>query len=204
MAKSPSRTSGYSALLDATLAQNGLVCFLCGQVHTRADRMQVDFKKPLALGGEATVDNAIPVCNTCAKRRHQAPLGAYLRKRLVDAQREVDYIRSLADNRGALDALAATVAVYASGIQSEPQDTKPWEGLERRVRVYNSERMEREDYDPMTNRPRNAQYGDVYVDYGGSGDEMVYVGKWRLFDAAQNDEQIPESWPPADAEQWRL
>lgn len=166
--------------------------------------MQIDFKKPLALGGEATPENAIPTCNTCAKRRNRTPIGAYLRKRLVDAQREVDYITNLAGKREVLDALAASATVYASGIQSEPQDTKPWENLARRVRVYNSERMESEDYDPMTHRPRDAQYGDVYVDYGGSGDEMVYVGKWRLFDAAQSDGQIPESWPPADAEQWRL
>ena len=204
MTKSPSRTSGYGDLFDAVLARHGLVCFLCGQVHTRADRMQVDFMKPLALDGEATVDNAIPVCNTCAKRRHQAPLGAYLRKRLIDAQREVDYITNLAGMREVLDALATTVGLYASGIQSEPQDAKPWENLKRRVRIYNSERMEPEDFDLTTNRPKDAQYGDVYVDYAGSGDENVYVGKWRLFDAAQSDGQLPESWPPADAEQWRL
>lgn len=111
MTKSPSRTAGYSSLVADVVARDGLICFLCGHIHSRSGTMQVDFRKPLDNGGEATVDNAIPTCKTCAKRRNQTPVGTYWRKRLIDAQREIAYIHQMAEDADVIRALMTTVVV---------------------------------------------------------------------------------------------
>ena len=109
MATSPSRTAGYSNLLAGAVARDGLICFLCGQIHTRSDTMQVDFRTPLDNGGALGIDNVIPVCKPCAKRRNQSAIGAYWRKRLIDAQREIAYIHQMAGDADILRAISATV-----------------------------------------------------------------------------------------------
>lgn len=213
MTTSPSRKAGYSSLMVDAVARDGLTCFLCGQIHTRTDTMQVDFRKPLENGGQPDSDNAIPVCKPCAKRRNQSPVGTYWRKRLIDAQREISYIHQMAEDTEILRAIAATVRVdrgvplrEGTGAQAPSGEVKPWENLPRRVRFYNSAMLGEADYDRATNRPRHAQHGDVYADYGNADEEYIYDSasrKWLYVSTAQERGVIPEQWPPADVEQWK-
>jgi hypothetical protein len=212
MTTSPSRVAGYSTLLSDVIARDGLVCFLCGHIHARSDTMQVDFRKPLDSGGEADVGNAIPTCRTCAKRRNRTPIGAYWRKRLVDAQREIAYIHQMAEDAEIMRALASAARVdrgvplrHVTGAQETDGDAKPWENLPRRVRFYNSATLSESEYDRVTNRPKDAQHGDVYADYGNADEEYIYDSanhKWIAESKARERGVIPEQWPPKDVEAW--
>ena len=192
------------------VARDGLICFLCGHIHSRSGAMQVDFRTPLDNGGEATVDNAIPTCKTCAKRRNQTPIGTYWRKRLIGAKREIAYIHQMAEDADVIRALMATVVVnrdvplgVGTGAETPTGDAKPWENLPRRVRFYNSATISASDYDTATNRPKDAQHGDVYADYGNSDEEYIYDAerqKWVYASTAKERGIIPEQWPPRDVE----
>ena len=113
MTTSPSRMSGYDLLFEAAVRQHGLTCFLCGMTHARSETLQVDFVVPLDRGGDASFENAIPACRPCAKRRNRRPLGQYFSQRLVEAEREAAYIRTMTENRHVLNALRTTVQVTA-------------------------------------------------------------------------------------------
>jgi len=217
MTKSPSRVAGYSNLMIDAVARDGLVCFLCGHIHSRSDTMQVDFRKPLDSGGTADADNAIPTCKTCAKRRNQSPIGAYWRKRLVDAQREIAYIHQMAEDAEIMKTLAASVQVSrdvplrditgaeieaVEEVAAEPAG-EPWENLKRRVRLYNSNTLRPEEM-TIASFPKDAQHGDMYVDHN-TGAASIYDSAddmWIADDIAQDTGVVPEKWPPRDIETW--
>lgn len=210
MTKSPSRHAGYSSLMVDAVARDGLTCFLCGQIHTRADTMQVDFRTPLDSGGSADADNAIPVCKTCAKRRNQSPIGAYWRKRLIDAQRETAYIHQMAEDKELLDTLAATVRVGrgvplrdVTGTQGPAGTSKSQETATRRVRQYDSERMNPEEVG-VSGWPKSARHGDMYMNHN-DGINYTYSDaheQWLDAEYAQERDIIPAQWPPRDVEPW--
>jgi hypothetical protein len=215
MTTSPSRVAGYSTLLSDAIARDGLVCFLCGHIHARSDTLQVDFRKPLDSGGEADSDNAIPTCKTCAKRRNRTPVGAYWRKRLVDAQREIAYIHQMAEDAEIMRTLAATVNVdrgvplrHVTGAHESDGDAKPWENLPRRVRIYDSERLRQHELD--NGSPKDVQHGDVFVQRVGVNLDILETvydsvdGRWISADNAQTRGVVPDPWPPRDAEHWNL
>ena len=201
MTKSPSRSAGYVNLLPEAIAQHGLVCYLCGQIHSRADTMQADFKSPQ---NEGRSGNVIPVCKTCAKRRKQSPIGSYWKKRLIDAQREIAYITQMVEDADIMARLTATVILSNSGSVEETESFgKPWENLKRRPRFYNSTTLKSDELTNV-NKPKDTQHGDIFVDHD-NDEEFVYDGvnkKWIFLEKAEERGLLPDVWPPANVETW--
>ena len=209
--KSPSRAAGYAGLVRDLVARDGLNCALCGHKHASIHTAQAD-----SLDPEAPYDlpNLLLACKPCAKRRNGKPLGAYWRERLEAASGEIAHIQMMGDNRELLASLASAARAdrgvplrHVTGAQEPDGDAKPWENLPRRVRFYNSATLKEEDYDFETNRPNEAQHGDVYADYGNADEEYIYDAgrqKWVYVSTAQERGVIPEQWPPADVEHWNL
>jgi len=211
MTKSPSRNAGYSNLLADVVGRDGLVCFLCGQIHTRADTMQIDFRVPLDNDGVPDYGNAIPTCKTCAKRRNQSPIGAYWRKRLIDAQRELAYIRQAVEDKDILAAITTTVlsaaavplrdVTGAASAEVEPKTAGKVEKPKRRTRLYNSNTILPEDVG-ASGWPLDLQRGDIYMDHN-DGSVRVFDGE-KDFWITEEQAEARNIKPPADIETWRM
>ena len=99
---SPSRMTGYADAIQALVARDGLVCFLCGKKHATVHTMQSDLVKP-DVG--FSMDNAVLTCKPCAKRRNGKPLGAYWNERLSAAAAELAHIETVGRNKEVLENL---------------------------------------------------------------------------------------------------
>lgn len=84
----PKRSKDRDFILEAVVARDGSMCFLCGVPHRRTDQLQVDW-----------VDNpsedltmAFAACKTCVRRRDGKPLGGYMKARMTEARREYEYL----------------------------------------------------------------------------------------------------------------
>jgi hypothetical protein len=110
--------TGYSDTLNALVARDGLVCFLCGKKHATVHTMQSDLVKP-DVGFD--MDNAVLTCKPCAKRRNGKPLGAYWKERLSAAAAELAHIEAIGRNEDVLDNLR-TLMAYAPRITPKTHD----------------------------------------------------------------------------------
>ena len=112
----PSRRSDYAAMYVTLLDRDPLVCFLCGERHTRSAAMQVDYVVPPSAGGKFVAENLVLACKPCAKRRNQKPLSVYWQQRLVASRGEATHITALIEDPTIMERIRAATA-YAPRIQ---------------------------------------------------------------------------------------
>ena len=112
----PSRRGDYAAMYVTLLNRDPLVCFLCGERHTRSAAMQLDYVVPPTDGGEFVAENLVLTCKPCAKRRNQKPLSVYWQQRLVAARGEATHITALTEDPTIMDRIRAAT-MYAPRIQ---------------------------------------------------------------------------------------
>lgn len=213
----PRKPNEQTELLDALAMRDGLVCFMCGAIHSRAATMAVDrIDHDIEL--EEKTDNYIVACKTCVRRRDKRPLLAYLKTRLRAARAEVEYLSDLPTEAKILQMLTRPLhytpritpdvhhAVDGTG---QAESANPWDGVV--PTLYVEERMLPEDYETGRNidGPRNPKHGDVYQreDYHTQElEEFVFdaeTGRWRDLAKMQEGGLFPADWPPANAVVWR-
>ena len=206
--KSPSRMAGYAETVRGLVARDGLVCFLCGHKHATSHTMQADMRNP---DGEFELDNLVITCKPCAKRRNGKRIGAYWRERMSAAASEIAHINMMAANQETLRALSDTLSLVPHAVDgtghTETAEANPWDGI--KPTLFIEELCLVVDFDPDTQRPRDAKHGDVYQRQDPISDaleEFVFdggKGKWVSLPKAQDRGEFPEDWPPADAIVWR-
>jgi hypothetical protein len=210
----PKKSTDRADLLDALAARDGLVCFMCGAIHSRAATMVVDrIDHDIEL--EEETDNYIVACKTCVRRRDKRPLLAYLKMRLRAARAEVEYLSDLPTEAKILQMLTRPLH-YAPGImphavdgtgQTETVEAKPWDGI--KPTLFLRELMRQEDFRSDIHVPKMGKHGDVYQYedvQDGTIQERVFDGakqKWVDLPKAQERGEFPADWPPADAAVWR-
>ena len=93
----PKTTQDDNTLFDAVTNRDGLVCFMCGAVHSRAATMQLDWLDYDDLD-VTNPKHAIIACRLCVRRRDKRPLMAYLKTRLSAARAEVAHLSVLPED----------------------------------------------------------------------------------------------------------
>jgi hypothetical protein len=93
----PKKSDERDALFDAVVDRDGLVCFMCGAVHSRAATMQLDWLDYDTLD-VTKPEEAIIACKTCVRRRDKRPIMAYLKTRLSAARAEVAHLSVLPED----------------------------------------------------------------------------------------------------------
>jgi len=93
----PKTVGARDALFAAVTNRDGLVCFMCGAVHSRAATMQLDWIDYDDLD-VTNPEDAILACKTCVRRRDKRPLLAHLKTRLSAARSEVAHLSVLPED----------------------------------------------------------------------------------------------------------
>ena len=92
----PKTAQDDNTLFDAVANRDGLVCFMCGAVHSRAATMQLDW---IDYDDDVTDPaNVVMACRLCVRRRDKRPLMAYLKTRLSAARAEVAHLSVLPED----------------------------------------------------------------------------------------------------------
>ena len=93
----PKTNQDGNTLFDAVTNRDGLVCFMCGAVHSRSATMQLDWMDYDDVD-VTNPEDAILACKTCVRRRDKRPLLAYLKTRLSAALAEVAHLSVLPED----------------------------------------------------------------------------------------------------------
>jgi hypothetical protein len=214
----PKKSDERDALFDAVTNRDGLVCFMCGAVHSRAATMQLDWLDHDDLD-VTNLDHVILACKTCVRRRDKRPLMAYLKTRLSAARAEVAHLSVLPEDIRIKQMLTRPIH-YAPRITPgavEATDPKA-PVLTRPTRIfeyYSLPDADRNAEAPFKSYPKNPQHGDIFIH--ATEEVQVWdatwelkngsVGTWPLLTKAVERGTFPADWarnpahevyPPAD------
>lgn len=202
----PKRSKARDFILEAVVARDGPVCFLCGVSHSRTDTMQVDW----VSAPNDDLDTAFPACKTCVRRRDGKPIGGYMKARMTAARAEYAYLSEVYVDEVAKKRFNTpiVVGVVPHAVEGTGHAEADPFALPENPTVYNYDRMLPEDFDD-DNYPANPKHGDVYyyTGYIDGQDEYVFDGRsggWKGFAWATKNDIVPEDWPPAGALHHRL